>query len=89
MSAVGYTTKRTLGRIERLLDNSLYLLEKLNDSRAKVFLLLREAGQPVHVSEIHKRTHLSRMQVYRSLKFLKEIGLIAELHGYWYEKNPF
>ncbi len=89
MSGVGYTTKRTLSRIERLLDNSLYLLEKLNDSRAKVFLLLREAGQPVHVSEIVKRTRLSRMQVYRAIGFLKEIGLIADIHGYWYEKNPF
>jgi predicted transcriptional regulator len=89
LTNVGFTANRTFIRIERLLDNPLYLLERLNDSRAKVFLLLREAGQPIHVSEIHTRTHLSRMQVYRALRFLKEIGLTAELHGYWYEKNPF
>jgi DNA invertase Pin-like site-specific DNA recombinase len=88
MSIIGFTAKRTFTRIERLLDNPLYLLEKLNDSRARVFLLLREAGTPIHISQIHAKTHLSRMQVYRALTFLRIIGLAAELHGYWYEKNP-
>jgi predicted transcriptional regulator len=88
VSDVGYTTSRTLSKLERLLDNPLYLLERLNDSRAKVFLALREANQPIHISEVVKRTRLSRTQVYRATTFLNEVGLAAELHGYWYEKNP-
>jgi predicted transcriptional regulator len=85
---IGYTTTRTLRKVERLLDNALYLLEQLNDSRAKVFLALRESNQPIHFSEVVKRTRLSRMQVYRATRFLNEIGLIGEIHGYWYEKTP-
>lgn len=88
MPTVGYTTKRTLEKVERLLDNPLHLLERLNDSRAKTFLALREAYQPIHISEVVKHTKLSRMQVYRAIRFLKELGLAEEIYGYWYEKSP-
>ncbi len=88
VAIVSYTTKRTYTKIERLLDNSIFLLEQLNDSRAKVFLVLREANQPIHISEVVKRAKLSRMQVYRAISFLRDLGLAAEIHGYWYEKNP-
>lgn len=84
--ADSYTVQRTLHRMNAYLDNPLYLLERLNDSRATVFLFLREAGQPIHVSQIIKRTKVSRAQAYRALQFLKSFGLIEEIHGYWYEK---
>jgi len=58
----------------------------VNDSRATVFLFLREATQPVHFSQIVRRTKVSRAQAYRALHFLKSIGLADELHGYWFEK---
>lgn len=86
MAAEGYTTRRTFVKVGSLLDNSLYLLERLNDSRAIVFLLLREVSQPIHVSEIIKRTRVSRRQVYRALQFLKSVDLADHVHGYWYEK---
>jgi DNA invertase Pin-like site-specific DNA recombinase len=86
MATDGYTTKRTFAKIGTLLDNALYLLERLNDSRATVFLLLREVSQPIHVSEIIKRSKVSRRQVYRALQFLKSIDLADHIHGYWYEK---
>lgn len=86
MAEAGYTTRRTFVKVETLLDNSLYLLERLNDSRATVFLLLREVSQPIHVSEIIKRTKVSRRQVYRALQFLKSIDVADDIHGYWYEK---
>jgi DNA invertase Pin-like site-specific DNA recombinase len=86
MAAEGYTTRKTFGKVGTLLDNPLYLLERLNDSRATVFLLLREVSQPIHVSEIIKRTRVSRRQVYRALQFLKSIDLADDVHGYWYEK---
>lgn len=86
MAEAGYTTRRTFAKVETLLDNSLYLLERLNDSRATVFLLLREVSQPIHVSEIIKRTKVSRRQVYRALQFLKSIDVADDIHGYWYEK---
>ncbi len=86
MATAGCTARRTVGKLETFLDNSLYLLEKLDDSRAAVFLLLREAAQPIHVSEIIRRVKVSRRQVYRALAFLRSIGLAGEVHGYWYEK---
>ncbi len=82
MTGIGYTTSRTLARTESMIENPLYLLERLNDSRATVFLFLREAGQPVHVSQIIKRTKVSRAQAYRALQFLKSIGLADEVHAY-------
>jgi Fe2+ or Zn2+ uptake regulation protein len=82
----GYTTRRTMTKLEALLDNLTYLLEQLNDSRAKVFLLLRESPQPIHFSEIVRRVKVSRRQAYRALHFLRSIGLVNEIHGYWYEK---
>jgi DNA invertase Pin-like site-specific DNA recombinase len=86
MTEAGYTTRRSFAKVGTLLDNSLYLLERLNDSRATVFLLLREVGQPIHVSEIIKRTKVSRRQIYRALQFLKSIDVADDIHGYWYEK---
>ena len=86
MAEAGYTTRRTFAKVGTLLDNPLYLLERLNDSRATVFLLLREASQPIHVSEIIKRARVSRRQVYRALQFLKSVDLADHIHGYWYEK---
>jgi DNA invertase Pin-like site-specific DNA recombinase len=86
MTEAGYTTRQTFTKVGTLLDNSLYLLERLNDSRATVFLLLREVGQPIHVSEIIKRTKVSRRQIYRALQFLKSIDVADDIHGYWYEK---
>lgn len=86
LSVAGYSTRRTLTKLEALLDNLTYLLEELNDTRASVFLLLRESPQPIHVSEIVKRVKVSRRQVYRALQFLRSIGLADEIHGYWYEK---
>ena len=82
----GFTTRRTLTKVEVLIDNSIYLLERLNDSRATIFLLLREVPQPIHISEIIKRTKVSHRQVYRALQFLHSIGLADDIHGYWYEK---
>lgn len=41
MTNVGYTTRRTLDRVNNFLDNMVYLLEQLNDSRGTVFLMLR------------------------------------------------
>jgi Fe2+ or Zn2+ uptake regulation protein len=73
-------------KLEALLDNLSYLLEQLNDSRATVFLVLRESPQPIHFSEIVKRVKFSRRQVYRALGFLKLIGVADEIHGYWYER---
>jgi len=87
MTEAGYTTRRTFTKFGTLLDNPLYLLERLNDSRATVFLLLREVSQPIHVSEIIKRTRVSRRQVYRALQFLKSVDLADDVHGYWYEKT--
>jgi predicted transcriptional regulator len=87
MTEAGYTARRTLTKIETLLDNPLHLLERLNDSRATVFLLLREMSQPIHVSELIKRTKISRRQVYRALQFLKSVDLADNTHGYWYEKT--
>jgi DNA-binding IclR family transcriptional regulator len=73
-------------KLEALLDNLIYLLEQLNDSRAVVLLLLRECPQPIHFSEIVSRVKISRRQVYRALQFLRSNGLADEVHGYWYEK---
>jgi Fe2+ or Zn2+ uptake regulation protein len=73
-------------KLEALLDNLTYLLEQLNDSRAMVFLLLRESPQPIHFSEIVRRVKISRRQTYRALRFLESIGVAHEVHGYWYER---
>ena len=73
-------------KLEALVDNLTYLLEQLNDSRATVFLMLRDSPQPVHFSEIVRRVKISRRQVYRALWFLKSIGVADEVHGYWYER---
>ncbi len=86
MASAGYVTRRTAVKIEVLLDNPLHLLERLNDSRATIFLLLREAAQPIHTTQIIRLTKVSRSQAYRALQFLKSIGLADELHGYWFEK---
>lgn len=87
MSRTGFTTKRTLSKLENLLDNPVLLLEHLNDSRATIFLFLREVTQPIHFSEIINRTKVSRRQAYGALRFLKSIDLVDEIHGYWYEKS--
>ncbi len=84
--AAGFTIKRTFSKIETLLDNPLYLLERLEDSRATIFLLLREAAQPIHISEVIRLSKVSRSQAYRALEFLRSIGLASDLHGYWYER---
>lgn len=81
-----YTTRRTMTKLEALMDNLTYLLEQLNDSRATVFLMLRESPQPIHFSQIVKGVKKSRRQVYRALSFLKSIGVADEIHGYWYER---
>jgi predicted transcriptional regulator len=86
MTAAGFTARRTLNKLDALLDNALYLLENLNDSRATIFLALRESPQPLHVSEIIKRSKISRRQAYRALQFLRSIGLADEIHGYWFER---
>lgn len=86
MPTEGRATRQTSDKVGIFLDNPLHLLERLNDSGATVFLLLREARQRIRVSEIIKKTKVICRQVYRALQFLKSVDSADHIHGYWYEK---